>query len=656
MSVGKKQYRLRTILGTMFFAMVIIIGIYKFDIVRTRHDVPVMSIVNISADLCSMALGYVLFLVSTIDSSRNRKNLNAYLFLLIACFSSAFLDEICWLVDGDPSLAYINAIANTFYYMSAPVMAFLFWRYVISYLDLRQREVKIVNMFMAIGLIGAIIIRILNLGYGYYFYISADGHYHRGPLYLLSDLYAYAAMVMTLFLIFLARKRFKTYQIVILYMYAFFPLAAGVLAIFTFGLSISSPVIMLVLLLMYCVLNVIQSRERSIYDNELHMATTIQTGMLPHTFPPYPDRKEFDLHASMNPAKEVGGDFYDFYMPDDDHIVITIADVSGKGIPAALMMMVTKTLIKNRGLSDFEDCSKILSSVNEQFCENNDLDMFVTVFIGVLKISTGEFRYANAGHEYPAISRNGSRFELLKEHHSPPLGCMDGIVYKERKTTFTPGDIIYVYTDGVTEANDNRHELYGEQRLTDALNLPFNGDVTLLNKNVSDSILRFSGGAEQFDDITMLSLKYNGPINSGKAGVEVKELKVKADISELDKVLSFADTILESMDCGMKAQMTIDVAIEEIFVNIAHYAYPSGDGEAVIQIEADEAARAVSITFIDQGIPYDPLKNEDPDITLSAEDRPIGGLGIFMVKKSMDDVSYEYKDNSNRLTIKKSIL
>ena len=654
MSAENKQFQVRTILGSFFFVLVIILGIYKFDSVRNGLGLPVMSIVNITADLCSMALGYVLFLVSNIDASRNRKNLTAYLLLLIACFSSAFLDEICWLVDGDPSKAYLNAAANTLYYMGAPVMAFLFWRYVVSYLDLRQREVRIVNLFLAVGLAGAIIVRLVNLGFGYYFYVSADGQYHRGPLYLLSDLYAYAAMIMTLLLVFLTRRRFRTYQIVILYMYAFFPLASGVLAIFTFGLSISSPVIMLVLLLMYCVLNVIQSRERSISDNELHMATTIQVGMLPHVFPPYPDRTEFDLHASMNPAKEVGGDFYDFYMPDDNHLVVTIADVSGKGIPAALMMMVTKTLIKNRGLTDFRDCSKILSSVNDQFCENNELDMFVTAWLGVLTLSTGEFRYANAGHEYPAFSRNGNKFELVKEHHSPPLGCMEGIQYEEHKTILAPGDIIYVYTDGVTEANDNRHELYGEKRLISALNLPFNGDMTVLNKNISDSITRFTGGAEQFDDITMLSLKYNGPNNTGKAGIEMKELKVKADISELDKVLSFADSILESMDCSMKAQMQIDVAIEELFVNIAHYAYPSGDGEAVIEVEADEANKTVSITFVDQGIPYDPLKNADPDITLSADERPIGGLGIFMVKKSMDDVSYEYKDNQNRLTIKKS--
>ena len=236
--------------------------------------------------------------------------------------------------------------------------------------------------------------------------------------------------------------------------------------------------------------------------------------MLPHTFPPYPDKKEFDLHASMNAAKEVGGDFYDFYMPDDDHLVVTIADVSGKGIPAALMMMVTKTLIKNRGLSDFEDCSKILSSVNNQLCENNEIEMFVTVWIGVLHLPTGELTYANAGHEYPAIKRNGGKFELIKEHHAPPIGCMEGIPYKVEKLTLNPGDIIYVYTDGVTEANNSKGEFFGEKRMLDALNLPCEEGMVELNSNVKSSIDEFISGTPQFDDITMLSLKYNGTENT----------------------------------------------------------------------------------------------------------------------------------------------
>ena len=276
------------------------------------------------------------------------------------------------------------------------------------------------------------------------------------------------------------------------------------------------------------------------------MANTIQENMLPHVFPPFPERKEFDLHASMNAAKEVGGDFYDFYMPDNDHLVITIADVSGKGIPAALMMMVTKTLIKNRGLSDFDDCSKILTSVNNQLCEANDINMFVTVWIGVLKISTGELRYANAGHEYPAIMRAGGKFKLIKDHHSPPIGCMEGIPYKEQLLKLNPGDFIYIYTDGVTEANNIAKELLGEKRMLEALDLPCNGDVSELDQNVKNKIDEFAGGTEQFDDITMLCLKYNGVQEiQEKRGNPMKQLKVTADISKLDQVLAFADTILE---------------------------------------------------------------------------------------------------------------
>lgn len=653
MPISKKQFRISAFLASFFFIFVIIIGMFIFDSARAANNLPVLSVINISTDLCSMALGYVLFIISVIDRSHNEKNLNNYLLLLFTCFSSAFLDEVCWIVDGDLSQVYLNAVANTLYFMGAPVMAFLFWRYVVSYLGVENPGIKRFNIILSSGLLIAVIIRLFNIMFGYYFYIKPDGHYQRGDYFVFSNLYAYATMVLTLVLVYLARKRFKKYQIVILYMYAFFPLAIGILSVFTFGLSLSSPVIMLVLLLMYCILTVIQSRERSVSENELQMANAIQEGMLPHIFPPYPERTEFDLYASMNPAKIVGGDFYDFYMPDTDHLVVTIADVSGKGIPAALMMMVTKTLLKNRGLSDFDDCSKILTSVNNQLCENNELDMFITVWVAVLTLSTGELRYANAGHEYPAIKHKGGKFELIKDHHSPPLGCMENIPYKEESIMLNPGDIVYVYTDGVTEANNSNHELFGEKRMLKALDLPCDGDMILLNKNICDSINRFIDGYQQFDDITMLNFKYNGPCNTGKAGDEMKQLKIKADVSELDKVLSFADAILEEMDCPTKVQMQIDIAIEEIFVNIAHYAYPPGEGEAVISVDADKEAKSVSIRFEDNGTPYDPLKNEDPDITLSADDRPIGGLGIFMVKKSMDDVSYEYKDGKNCLTIKK---
>lgn len=514
MSIGKKKFELSAFLASLFFLFGIVTGVVQFEQALTGPGLPITSTINISADICCMALGYVLFICTVVDKSKNEENLNYYLLMIITCFTASFLDEVCWLVDGDPDRIYINIVVNTLYYMSAPVLAFLFWRYVITYLGVEHKHLKLMNNIGAAGLLFAVIVRLVNPVFGYYFSVSADGVYHRGNLYLLSNLYPYLTIIFTLILVFIARRRFSKQQVIIIYLYALSPIAIGILSVFTYGLSLSSPVIMLVLLLMYCILNVFQSRERSISENELRMANTIQETMLPHIFPPYPERTEFDLHASMNAAKEVGGDFYDFFMPDDDHLVVTIADVSGKGIPAALYMMVTKTLIKNRGLTDFDNCSTILSTVNNQLCENNEINMFVTVWIGVLTISTGELRYANAGHEYPAIMRNGSKFELIKERHSPPLGCMEGIPYKEHKMKLEPGDIIYVYTDGVTEANNNKKELFGEQRLLDALNLSFDGSMETLDENIKESINLFIDGAQQFDDITMLSLKYNGTGNS----------------------------------------------------------------------------------------------------------------------------------------------
>lgn len=511
MTIGKKSFDISAFLASLFFVLVTVLGIVLFErALIGGGQLPVASIINIAADISSMALGYVLFICCVLDKSKNETNLNYYLLLLLTNFCNAFLDEICWLVDGKADKIHFNYIANSLFYMCAPVLSFLFWRYVVSFLGVEHKNLKVFDRILIGGLAASLLAILINPLFGYYFTVTGDGVYHRGPFYMVSLIYPYLAVILTLVLVMIAKKKFKIFQILTLYLYAFFPVAVGILSIFTYGLSLSAPVIMLVLLLMYCVLNVIQSRDRTVIESELTMASMIQAGMLPHVFPPFPDRKEFDLFASMTPAKDVGGDFYDYYMPDKDHLVITIADVSGKGIPAALYMMVTKTLIKNRGLTDFMDCSKILSTVNDQLCANNEFNMFVTVWIGVLTISTGELRYANAGHEYPAIFRTGGKFELIKDRHSPPLGCMEGIPYREQATKLDPGDIIYVYTDGVTEANNQKKELFGETRMLKALDLNCNGDMTELDHNVRNSIEEFIDGTPQFDDITMLCMKYNG--------------------------------------------------------------------------------------------------------------------------------------------------
>ena len=198
MPISKKQFRVSAFLASFFFIFVIVLGMFKFDMARAAETLPVLSVINISADLCAMALGYVLFIISVIDRSHNEKNLNNYLLLLFTCFSSAFLDEVCWIVDGDLSQLYLNVIANTLYFMGAPVMAFLFWRYVVSYLGVDNPGIKRFNIFLSCGLLIAVIVRLLNIMFGYYFYIKPDGHYQRGDYYIFSNLYAYATMVLTL--------------------------------------------------------------------------------------------------------------------------------------------------------------------------------------------------------------------------------------------------------------------------------------------------------------------------------------------------------------------------------------------------------------------------------------------------------------------------
>lgn len=385
--------------------------------------------------------------------------------------------------------------------------------------------------------------------------------------------------------------------------------------------------------------------EKERIGAELNIATQIQADMLPRIFPPFPDRTEFEIYATMTPAKEVGGDFYDFFLIDDDHLGLVIADVSGKGVPAALFMVIAKTLIKNRALMGGGSPGEILADVNNQLCEGNDADLFVTVWLGILELSTGRVRASNAGHEFPAIRRANGTYELFKTKQSPAVATMEGLKFREAEFTLGHGDSLYIYTDGVPEATNIHEELYGTERMIDVLNTTIDMPMSDVLKTVKKAVDDFTGEAPQFDDITMVGLQFFGG--------EIHELEVNADTEELDRVLEFIDSHLEEWECPIKTQTQMNIAVEEIFVNIAHYAFENHDGKAKITIQ--RKGQDVEIIFSDDGVPYNPLAREDPDITLSAEDRQIGGLGIYIVKKSMNSVSYEYRDNHNILTIHKAI-
>ena len=382
-------------------------------------------------------------------------------------------------------------------------------------------------------------------------------------------------------------------------------------------------------------------------DKELEYAKQIQLSALPTNFP---DDENYSIYADMIAAKEVGGDFYDFYKLDDSTVAFLAADVSGKGIPAAMFMMTAKTIIKDLAESGMA-VNDIFTKANEKLCENNESGMFVTAWMGILDLKTGNVQFANAGHNPPLLKRANGEFEYLKTKAGFVLAGMEGIRYRVGEITINPGDRLFLYTDGVPEATNSENKLYGEDRLLTFMNQNSNIEATKLLPALKNNIDEFVGEAPQFDDITMLMLDYKS--KEGSERMVSKTFPAKTDA--LNDVIGFVEETLEGYDCPMKTQMAICVAIEEVFVNVARYAYPDSDGDMTLYIDFDKTSRNVTFRITDKGLQFDPLKKTDPDVTLSAEDREIGGLGIFIAKKTMDTISYSYENNENVLILIKKI-
>ena len=382
-------------------------------------------------------------------------------------------------------------------------------------------------------------------------------------------------------------------------------------------------------------------------DRELEYAKQIQLSALPTNFPSHED---FEVYAQMIAAKEVGGDFYDFYKLNDTTVAFLAADVSGKGIPAAMFMMTAKTILKDLAESGMA-VNDIFTKANEKLCENNESGMFVTAWMGILDLTSGRLQFANAGHNPPLIKHAGGDFEYLKTRAGFVLAGMEGVRYRAGELTLSRGDRLFLYTDGVTEATNTKNELYGESRLLDFMNKNKSVDASTLLPSLKKSIDEFVGEAPQFDDITMLMFDYS----SKKGGALSLNKTFPARVDALRDALGFVEAALEDQECPIKTQTAICVAIEEVFVNVAHYAYGEGEGDVLLDFGFDKEGREATFRIIDSGVPFNPLEKADPDVTLSAENREIGGLGIFIAKKTMDKVSYAYENGKNILTMVKKI-
>ena len=382
-------------------------------------------------------------------------------------------------------------------------------------------------------------------------------------------------------------------------------------------------------------------------DKELEYAKQIQLSALPTNFP---EGNDYNIFAQMIAAKEVGGDFYDFYKLNENTVAFLVADVSGKGIPAAMFMMTAKTIIKDLAESGMP-VNEIFTKANQKLCENNESGMFVTAWMGILDVPSGKLSFANAGHNPPLLKRADGTFSYLKTRAGFVLAGMEGVRYRVNELTLNKGDRLFLYTDGVSEATNVDNELYGEDRLLSFMNNHMNLEATKLLPQLKNNIDEFVDKAPQFDDITMLVFDYK--FDKGDTRMESKTFPAKTEA--LTDVLAFVEQILEKYECSMKNQTAICVAIEEVFVNVAHYAYGETQGDVKLDIAFDKETRIVTFRMADKGVAFDPLKKPEPDITLSAEEREIGGLGIFITKKTMDLVNYAYENGENILTMTKKI-
>ena len=410
--------------------------------------------------------------------------------------------------------------------------------------------------------------------------------------------------------------------------------------------------------------------EKERIGAELDVATKIQASMLPCIFPPFPNLAEFDIYAKMEPAKEVGGDFYDFFLINPTTLAVVMADVSGNGVPAALFMVITKTLIKNNVLAG-KSPKEVFETVNNMLCENNEADMFVTAILGYLDVKTGKFTFVNAGHNPPLHCGNGD-VNLLKTKPGLVLAGMENISYQEHVITLAPGDGLFLYTDGITEAANVEEQLFGNARLLDAINNSKDLPIQEITTAIKAEIDRFAGNAEQADDIAMLILQYRGragklainhpsklPIKPPKRPSDKRThiqsdrdsgLTLDATLSNLPKVHDYVNA--QIVICPEKTRNKISLAIDEIFSNIATHAYAPKTGKVTISVTSSKTEAAIK--FRDSGKPFNPEDAPLPDLTNDLETREIGGLGIFMAKKVMDAVEYLRDGNENVLVIRKS--
>lgn len=402
------------------------------------------------------------------------------------------------------------------------------------------------------------------------------------------------------------------------------------------------------------------AKER--FEGELSAAREIQMSIVPKLFPPFPNRPEIDLYAVLIPAREVGGDLYDFMLLDEDHLYLAIGDVSGKGVPASLLMAVGKTLLKST-MQTVRDPARAMAQVNNELSEDNESCMFITMFCGILNIKTGYLIYANAGHNPPFLTRQDGSIKRLDNPPGPALGVAQGFSYQDHSIQMDNGELLVLYTDGVTEAMNPVNVMFEESGLIEYIRSEGHQKAKLFIENLGRAVQKHASGAEQSDDITALAVRYRAtaantespsPSNASPERKPDATLSIKNRLEELNLVTNWLEEQGVARSLPQALVMNLTLVLEEWIVNVISYAY-TDKAEHTIELRLWCEKDELQVEIEDDGRTFDPTAQADADTTLSIEHRKIGGLGIHFIRKTMNRFTYRRCNDRNIVTLVKNI-
>lgn len=461
---------------------------------------------SIGAEIVTMMIAIVI--VAPILPVFKRQSLYVEMFVILLTVGSflCFLDITQMCIDC-ANLPDLNRVQAVLVFVTETTFTFFYWLYISHTLKAPKKMAKALDIIAILLWIVFFVIPFINFFTPFYFYIDDAGVYHRNDdTWWICRIYMVLIFLFAVVSLFVSKEHLRNKVVVVVFLGI--PILGVLAAWGEYGLSVIYPAMMVSLVLVYSLLSYDNEKHLFAKSKELNLATSIQMDALPNNFPAFPEHKEFDIYALMHPAKEVGGDFYDFFLIDDKHLGVVIADVSDKGVPSALYMMQSKIIIQNYALMGLSP-KEVLTKANKQLCASHQQKLFVTVWFAVLDLDTGLLTAANGGHEFPIIKNPNGSFEIYKDEHDIVVGMVDRVPYREYQIQLEKGTKIFVYTDGVPECvgDDGQYKL---ERAVETLKKYEENTPEEICKNMLDELKEFMGEHDQFDDITMVCVEYKG--------------------------------------------------------------------------------------------------------------------------------------------------